>query len=507
MVPRALIRGLLVTSLALAALLGCGGSKRPGTPPKHLLLITVDTLRADHLSAYLYGRPTSYTPATDEERGLGHALSIDDLADSGVLFRNAYSPRGQTTPALASLMTGRSPLEHGVLKNQQVLGESAETLAESLHAAGFATAGFTANALLQPASGLGQGFGVFQNFDGDDRDLQAVTAALQWIGAQDREAGPPTFLWLHLMGPHLPYDPPSIGSGESLMDFATKFTDPDYGGAANGSREFLDQAYLNEQPLDGLDVNHVVALYDGEVARTNFIVRTFLQMYSGVYENPPARRLDDTLIVFAADHGEELRERNGYWAHSKSVYSSVLHVPLIIRHAGSLTGRRVIDELVTLEDVLPTLLEWFDVAGSDLIRGRSLLPLVDTYEEFEFESRPAFGAWRDGIFTVRVADDTGNWRLVWNPDQIEPPEKPEGHYFIPELALFDLAHDSKEQRDVSAAHPEVVSALKSKIAEWLTGLDRAGEVEISEELAEAMAALGYGEPLPKKVATDGGGEE
>jgi arylsulfatase A-like enzyme len=490
--------------LLLFMLPSCGDPERPGTPPKHLILITVDTLRADHLSAYLYGRTTSFVPTTDEERGRGLNLAIDDLADGGVLFRNAYTPRGQTTPAVASLMTGRSPLEHGVLKNGNVLDANAVTLAERFKDSGFSTAGFTSNALLVSASGLGQGFDMFQSYDGDDRDVKVVTGAMQWLATQDREAGPPLFLWIHLMGPHLPYDPPPMTAGGKELDFASMFTDPDYEGEANGSREFLDDAYLNHKALDGLDVNQIVALYDGEVARVNHIVRTFLQLYSGVFEDPAGQRLDNTAVIFTADHGEELSERAGYWAHSKSTYSSVLHVPLIIYHPQSLTGRRVVDELVTLEDVMPTLLDWFDIAPTSQLSGRSLLPLVDTYEQFEFESRPAFGAWRNSIFTVRAEVGEHHWRLVWNPENVVPDEKPAGEYHIPELALYNLTDDPKEQRDVSGLFPELVERLRGEIVDWLERQDRAPEAENSAELNEALSALGY---INSEEATDGEGSE
>ena len=121
-----------------------------------------------------------------------------------------------------------------------------------------------------------------------------------------------------------------------------RFADPDYAGEANGSREFLDPVYRDGLPLSGHDVNRIVSLYDGEIARINYILRMFLQLYTGAFEEEPKHLLDKTLFVFASDHGEELYERHGYWAHSKSVYSSVLHVPLFIRHPPSLTGRRVL---------------------------------------------------------------------------------------------------------------------------------------------------------------------
>ena len=499
---RPMLAGVLALACSLLAS-SCGSSERPGTPPRHVLLVTVDTLRADHLSGWLYDRPTSHIQTSERDRLRGADLSIDTLAKEGVMFRKAFAPRGMTSPSIASLMTGLTPLEHGLIDNGQVLDAEHGTLAESLQAAGFETAGFVSNALLVPQSGLAQGFDVFECYRGAEKDLDVVRGAMAWLGERDLETGPPTFLWLHFMGPHLPYDPAPIGGPEGELDFATMFADPDYAGEANGSREFLDPVYRDGLPLSGHDVNRIVSLYDGEIARINYILRMFLQLYTGAFEEEPKHLLDKTLFVFASDHGEELYERHGYWAHSKSVYSSVLHVPLFIRHPPSLTGRRVLDEHVTLEDVMPTLLDWFDLDEPRELYGRSLLPLVDTYEDFDFESRASFGMWRDRIFTVRVpkqdleagSDGTapeGDWRLILNPDEVVPDDKPAGPYFIPKLALYDLHADPKERVDVGPDHPAVVEELKDLVTRWLAERQRYGRTAVSEDLLDAMDALGYG---------------
>ena len=511
--PGSLAR-LFVLAVLVVGLATCGASERPGTPPRHVVLVTVDTLRADHLSAWLYDRPTSFLKATEQERERGADLSLDTLAGEGVIFRKAFAPRGMTSPSIASLMTGLTPLEHGLLNNGQVLDPEHGTLAESFRDAGFLTAGFTSNALLVEASGLAQGFDAFQCFTGPDKDLDVVRGALAWLrqvgflpedgaGTPAAYDGQPVFLWLHFMGPHLPYDPQPINGPAGPIDFVGMFADPDYEGDADGSREFLDAAYRDGAPLSGLDVNHVVAHYDGEVARINYVVRTFLQLFTGAFEETPRRALDDTLLVFASDHGEELYERFGYWAHSKSVYSSVLHVPLFFRHPASLTGRRVLDEVVTLEDVMPTLLDWFDLAPPRDLYGRSLLALTDTYVERPFESRPAYGMWRDQIFTLRVpkdqldagADGTrpeGDWRLIVNPGEVVPDDKPAGPYHIPKLALHDLHADPKERVDVGPDHPAVVEELQAELEAWLQGRQRFGRTAVSEDLIEALDSLGYG---------------
>ena len=448
--------------------------------------MTVDTLRADHLSAWGYGRPTTALAATPEQREQGVAHGIDDLAREGVVFARAFAPRAQTFPALASLLTGRPPLETCALENRDLLPQEAVTLAEILRADGFRTAAFTANQLLAPESGIGQGFEVLESFgpqEGLDRDRAVIAAAFQWV--TEREPDERTFLWLHFIGPHLSYDPEPLGD----VDFRTLFTDPHYAGEATGDRETLDAAYLAGRAWDGQDLNQIVALYDGEVARVDRMLRTFLDYYWRPEGEEPGQRWKETLLVFTADHGEELYQRNGYWAHSKSVYDSTLHVPLFVRHPASLTGRRVIDEVVELQDVMPMLLDWFDLPLPAGVRGRSLLPLVDSYREQSFDSRPAFATWKDRIFTAR----TERWRLVWNPDGIEPDSTPPGPYPVPRLALFDSLNDPLERFDVAAAHPEVAEELRLAIADWLAGLEVCDEraPHLSAERRAALRDLGY----------------
>lgn len=492
--------GVRAAALAVASILAaCGGAERPGTPPRHVLLVTVDTLRADHLSIFGYPRLTTWIQKRPDQVARGEDLSIDDLAKRGVTFTSCFAPRGQTTPSIATLMTGRPPLEHGVLVNGQILDQGATTLAEMFQARGFRTAGFTSNALLVRGSGIEQGFEHFVHagqgmpMSQAERDLEMVRAAVTWMGQVDYESES-AFVWLHFMGPHMPYDPEPLGE----TNFARTFSDPGYEGEADGSREFLDGAYEAGRPLGPLDIEHVRALYDGEIARVNALFERFLASYSGVFDGPErVNRLDDTVLVFASDHGEELYQRNGYWAHSKSVYDSVLHVPLFLTHPNSLTGERLLGETVELQDVLPTLAEWFDLEVPDGVRGRSLLALTDSYVEKPWDARPAFGSWRDQIFTAR----TPEWRFVWNGRGVVPNDPPAGVYEIPRVALYDERADPQERRNVIAEHPEVADALARELQAWLDGIEVGrrfgaphGEVQLTADQLQALRDQGYGEP-------------
>lgn len=481
----------LAIAVLAAGLAACGdSSQRPGKPPRDALILTVDTVRADHLSFYGYPLSTSRGRVRrgPDAPGAPPMFDLDRLAESGVVFERAFAPRGQTFPSIATLMTGRPPLEHGALRNGRRLPESEVTLAEVFREGGFATGGFVTNQLLAPASGIAEGFEAFHTEPrGPQTDYRALVAASQWVQGERSEKNRPLFAWVHLMAPHLPYEPPVEFQ---KLNYAELFADPGYTGEANGSREFLDAAYLEQRPLSGLDLAQIVALYDGEIAYANRMIELFLMIFSDLGEGQRLLGLNRTWVVFASDHGEELYQRNGYWAHSKSVYDSVLRVPLVMRHPPSITGRRVLDEVVELQDVAPTLIEAFGLDTPPGMRGRSLLPLMDRGGKGPFESRPAFGGWTDKVFSVR--DE--RWRLVVNPQGVEPDDTPPGPYPIPRVALFDTLRDPLERRDVSRENAAVVERLKAELDPWLQSLERAdGDRVVDAGYLEALNALGYTE--------------
>lgn len=471
---------------ALAALLAaaCGpAQERPGIPPRHVLLVTVESLRPDHMSCYQYFRPTTVWEVDPGQRGLGEGEALDDLAAEGVLFVDAYAPAPETAPSLASLMTGRSPLEHGVLAAGDALPEEETTLAEAFAAAGYRTLAFVSGDAVPEGRGFEQGF---ERFARAEDDVAARAGAAGWLEEADLGDWKPLFAWIHLSGPSLPYDPTPLAPrpyGEpGAVEYASLYTDPTYGGPADGSLEYLERVAAGELPLAEADRRHVVALYDGEVARAANCLRHFFDVYHDLGDQIGA--WEDTVLVFAGVTGEALGEHGPYFGHAESLHETALRVPLFVRHPHSLTGQRILSEVVDLADVAPTLLDWFGLPSPPL-SGRSLLARTDSYVRREFPARPALAAWRGRVLSLR----TPEWRLTWRPSGEVDPDDPGPHPRTP-LSLFDHRDGWDERRELSASRPDVVAELRALALRRLEALELgpAGRALLAAEREAAAAA-------------------
>ena len=339
-------------TLLLASLLAACGAPAPddGLPPqrRHVLLLTVDTLRADHLGAN--GHPLDTTPF------------LDELLAQGVNFTGAIAPVPRTTPTLASLLTGAYPHTTQVRGLTDTLSKDVTTLTERLLEQGFRTVAVVSNHMLTPERELDRGFEVY-DFGDDARGAAATTdAALARADLLASEAR--VFLWVHYIDPHVPYYPPP--------DLARAF-DPEYSGryalhfgsrpggiGAQAYPEDLPKAeavYRNRLP-DAVNA-HVRRLYAADIRHTDDQIR---RLVHGLH----TRLGPDWLIAFTADHGESLGEHDYFYDHGEYVYNAGLHVPLaIVPAAGDpLAGAGRVDAWVSLVDVAPTLAELLLLAGA-----------------------------------------------------------------------------------------------------------------------------------------------
>jgi arylsulfatase A-like enzyme len=410
----------------LALVLGCSKPERPGVQPEHLVLITVEGLRADHLSSLGYHRHT-----TDFERADGApALDLDWIAESGVSFSGAQAASGDARASLGTLHTGASPLVHGVLADGRSLPADLRTLAEDFADAGFRTAAFVSASSELAGSGFARGFEVFEQTDDDHRALQAFAKDLE----ASRDDARPRLWWLHFSGPRQPWAPAPIATGP---DFESPFlAGRDLGRLDKTAATF---AALRDGSLDPTPVERdaLIALYDSELLRLDFLVRRGFESLANSGDQPDL--LSRSAVVVVGASGTELGERRGAWLDDDGLHEESLHVPLLLRHPGSITGRRILGGTVEHADLAPTLRELFGLR--DPLPGeRSLLARTDSYRPREFPDRPALALSADSngglSLSVRVDDE----RLVLE--------------YLGSPMLFDLARDPSQRHDLAQQLPQ-----------------------------------------------------
>ena len=329
--------------LALDAYADETSLKRP-----HVLMVVIDTLRADHLGCYGYDRETSPT--------------IDRLAQQGVLFERCYATSSWTLPSFVSLLSGLYPTSHGADTWSSMMGENIPWLPEKMQRAGYHTIGVSSNPFLTRKQGVERGFDTF--------DDQTVLASAEWsfplLESQhkaivlastastatrramellaERPEDKPVFMMVHYMDCHADYVPPA--------PWDTMF-DPEYDGEVTGHLQ--SQNYGTD--LEDRDVEHIESLYDGEIAHVDAHIGQLLQHLEAI------EMADETLVVLTSDHGEELMDHGG-WSHGHTLYEEVVRVPLIIVWPGQLRQSYRVSQAVSLVDVVPTLTEFLNLQGT-----------------------------------------------------------------------------------------------------------------------------------------------
>jgi arylsulfatase A-like enzyme len=309
--------------------------RRSSSKRRTLLWISQDTVRADHLGAYGYSRPTS--PGFD-------ARSAD-----WIVFDNAMSTSSWTLPSMASQMLSRYPSYHGAVMETLAANDD-PTFFQQLADAGFTVLGVTGNPYISWERSLARGFDALWQTDG-----RADVVNRLLLDAPDFPVDGDVALFVHYMDPHVPYLPPA--------PYNRVFDDPRYRGNVKGITNFF-HTYPVIEPADR---KHLEALYDGEIAFTDASIDRLLD---GLQERG---LLKDATIAYTADHGEEFDD-HGFWGHSRTLYQELVHVPFALRIPG-LPGRHV-DQTVSLVDLAPTLLKALGIPSPESFQGRSLLPLA-----------------------------------------------------------------------------------------------------------------------------------
>lgn len=337
----AIVAGLLTSAVEVAQ----------ASDPPNVLVILIDALRADHLGCYGYARNTSPV--------------IDAVAQSGVVFENARSQASWTKPSIPSLFTGLYPIQHGVFTGtsekaariaSDVLAEGHVTLAEVFKASAYHTGAFLDNVQISSTLGFAQGFDVYAEDLGTADNI--TQRAVEWLEATPAS---PFFAYVHYLDPHWPYTPPASYQEGHVRDAASvDFNSVNW-------KHFERQIRSGELVLTPEDILAMKRLYDGEIRFADWGIGRLLDLLRA------QGRLENTIIVITADHGEEFLE-HGNIGHGKSLYEEVLNVPLIIRAPGIESGR--ISALAQLIDVMPTILDLAGIPIPTGVAGRSLHKLT-----------------------------------------------------------------------------------------------------------------------------------
>ncbi len=450
-------RNFLIVALAGVAA-GCS-EERPGFEPRHVFLVTVEHLRADRCSFLMHDAPTTWMPSDESMREEYRAFGLDELAADGVVFAKGFAPSPLCEVSLATLLSARAPLETGVLEKGDALPGELVTLGEAFRAGGFRTAAFLGGRDRLDAS-FARGFEHVESFDADQ---DALLAAADWLGA-DSGDGARTLVWVHLAGLAPPWTPREpVPDADALLGTRV-FPAADAPGHPDGSAESTRAIHAAATPPSSADRVAIGAVYDRALA--HLVAQVWLGLHHAFdFHTAPAEASETwarTVFVLAGVNGIELLE-NGAIGADGMLSDGTLHVPIFFRHPDSLTGERILADVVGLEDVAPTLLEWMRLPPLPASRGRSLLPVLDSYIERPFVARRAFAQLPErAVFSVR--DE--RYRLVLNPTRTQPSGRPASAGPLQEITLHDYETDPAGIRDVARDHPEVVARLTAEIRAW-----------------------------------------
>jgi arylsulfatase A-like enzyme len=466
--------------------------RTPASPMRtdHILLITLDTLRADRMSCYGYPRPT--TPF------------MDSIAAEGVRFTRAYASMATTSPSHATLLTGLYPLQHMVFKNGNRLSDDVGTLPEILSSAGFETAGFVSTNMHFAVGNIDQGFGHFNEPTraetwlgpvGGETSLevnyrpaaQTLARARVWL-----EHTPPPqrlFMWIHLFDAHTPY----LARQEHL----DAVTAPD-GGTPGAWLEFVRREHHidvqhgpgmrpdTEDQRPNIKLGH--DLYDSEIRYLDTALQAF-------FDETRALGIEDFLTIIVADHGEGLGAHE-WWGHGKHIYNEQVRIPLILRWPDGRYAGRSVPTVVELNDLMPTILQ---AAGVDrrTIAEHRRLPIEGTPLQGLLDGDDHAGAFGYAfIQRRRFAEETAE------PTEFEPGERfalltSDWKYIYWTAGadqLYHLATDFYEQHNLIDSDPAGMADLQTTLLDLIDSLEAStglGSELVDEETIRKLRSLGY----------------
>jgi len=438
---------------------------------KNLIIISIDTLRADYVGIYqkLAGKNVEFS----------FSPNLDALADQSVIFLNASTPETATWPALASLLVSRYPFEHGVMYNGEFLQSNFDSIATHMLDLGYQTLSLHGNAYRLNVAGIEEKY----NFFNDDFGL--IDSAMKRLKQHKRM---PFFHWYHFMGVHADYRPPLWV--HHILSKQENMTDEEL-----TKRYDLFKIMQGKEELSEELFRHIKSSYAGELYHLDFELKRIFDYlkHHGLW--------DESFIIILADHGEDLYEHNDYFFHYPSLYNSSTRVPLMIKFPGQ-KKQIVIPEQVSLLDIFPTVAEYYatteNSTESYAFSGLSLLELINGNKK-PFQDRVLYS----GIEKFEIlAAIHKNWKLIYNPNNITPSTQAQTLYPLEEVEFYDLSVDPDERDNIAGKHYTIAKRLIDGIVTFRKEhiiqkkvADKEGQIHIDEkqkkEALEALKALGY----------------
>jgi arylsulfatase A-like enzyme len=412
----------------------CGRSPKP-----NVVLVTIDTLRADYLGCYGHARPTS--------------PNLDALAADAVLFEKVLCQSPETLPSHTSIMTGMHPRTHKVISHESKVDGAITTMAEVLSKRGYTSGAIVSSHVLDAKYGLDQGFATYRAIHYAYKDRQrelmhqreqdpTTDEALAWL-RDHRKTN--FFLWVHWFHPHRAYNPPP----RYKQLFAGAYAGP----AAGDQNDFAMRVWRDKVALPAEDIAYMRGLYEGEVAFTDVQVGRLLD------ELRALDLLDNTIVVITSDHGEILYEHEYYFGHDIALYDECTMVPLVVRIPGLDAPPRRVGGLVQTIDIFPTVLEALGIPCPAEVEGKSLVPLMrgeaDRTVEHGFTETFPFPEKCPPRHAVR----TETAKLVWREERPAEIVK----------QLYDLEADPAETVNLYPAGAQA-QALDAILAAWIEPL-------------------------------------
>jgi len=449
---------LIYLALLLLFVGGCSNEDVSKTD-FNIVLITIDALRADHLSCYGYHRNTS--------------PNIDKIAEKGIVFNNVISPSSWTTPSMVSLFTSVYPINHGIIKgfakgreihNQKVFSDDIITLAELLKANGYETFGAASNLHLSEKFGFARGFDNYKCLPWQTAP-QVNRVVYSWE-SQIKNSGK-FFLWIHYFDPHHPLTP--------RTPWIEHYTSHELTQQLNLSNKSSDYIQLNIPRLRKEALSNLVALYDSDINYVDLHIGELIKNFE-LEEN--------TLIIITADHGEEFFE-HGQFGHGKNLFQETINIPLIIKLPHH-DKKETIDEYVNLVDIMPTIIDILNINPPEQLLGKSVLEkqglffrLMQILTNREIDN---YGFAELDRKEVLKAILTPEWKYIYN-------------YKNKTGQLYNIKLDPHELNNLADKKTKECTKLKGQLLSWVASSKtypvKSQLFEISQEEKEKLEAMGY----------------